>query len=198
MRRFGVESAVAPLVLAIAIATVHGQDQRGQPAGAAPAVQRPPETGPSAGADSKNFVNDMAIAGMAEVQLGNLATERAASSDVKAFGQMMASDHSKANEELKQVASQLTIQMPTQLDQKHRGLAEKLSKLQGAEFDREYMTAMVQGHQEVLGKLKARAGAPGAANAPGEPALAQWATKAVPTVQQHLERARDLRQKLTK
>ena len=109
----------------------------------------------------------MTIAGLAEVQLGKMATERAANADVKAFGQMMVKDHTQANNELKQLASQLKVQTPTELDQKHKELVDKLSKLQGSEFDREYMNAMVQGHQEVLGKLRARAEttlpAPGAA-----------------------------------
>ena len=109
----------------------------------------------------------MTIAGLTEVQLGKIATERAASADVKAFGQMMVKDHSQAGDELKQVASQLRIQPTTQLDQKHKDLVDKLSKLQGAEFDREYINAMAQGHQEVLGKVRARVEAkvpaPGAA-----------------------------------
>ena len=124
------------------------------------------------------FINEMAVAGMAEVQLGKLATERAANADVKAFGHMIVTDHSKAGDELKQIASQLKVQPPTQLDPKHRDLAERLSKLQGAAFDREYMDAMVQGPQEVLGKLRAQsvgshaAGAPGSGQ--GEQALTQW------------------------
>ena len=71
----------------------------------------------------------------------------------------MVKDHSAGNDELKQVASQLKIQPPTQLDQKHQEVVNKLSKLEGAAFDREYINAMVQGHQEALGKLRARADA---------------------------------------
>jgi len=107
----------------------------------------------------------MAVAGMAEVQLGQLASERASDAEVKAFGQMMVTDHSRANDELKQVASQLNVTLPTQLDSKHRDLAERLSKLRGADFDRQYMNAMVQGHQEVAAKLRTRAGNTGSASA---------------------------------
>jgi putative membrane protein len=174
-----------------------------------------------------------------------MASEKASNADVKAFGQMMVKDHSKAGDELKQVASQMNLQVPTQLDQKHKDLVDKLSKLNGAEFDREYMNAMVMGHQEVLGKLRARTEsavppAGGAANRTGggarEPdkglpgttsnsntpvaqdpatakaqsgkgattsgghgdALTQWAAKAKPTVQMHLDRAKELQQKVAK
>ena len=62
--------------------------------------------------------------------------------------------------------------------------------------------AMVQGHQEVLGKLRAQSAGAHAAGAPGggqgEQALTQWATKALPTVQQHLERAQELQKKVAK
>jgi putative membrane protein len=179
------------------------------------------------------------------VQLGKTATEKSANADVKAYGQMMVKDHSQASEELKQIAMQLNVQPPTQLDQKHKDLADKLSKLQGAEFDREYINAMVQGHQEVLGKLRARADAalpgahgaagehPGAGRAPeglpnttsntnkpvardsevaqsqtgrgattgrghGDEQLTQWAAKTLPKVQMHLDRARELQQKVAK
>jgi putative membrane protein len=148
----------------------------------------------------------MAIAGMAEVQLGKMAADRAASSEVKAFGELMVKDHSKAGDELKQVATELKIQPPAQLDQEHKNLADRLSKLSGAEFDRDYMTAMVKGHEEVLSKLKGKAGssrptdtAVGTTGADeGDRALTAWAVKALPVVEQHLQRARDIQQKVAK
>jgi putative membrane protein len=150
-------------------------------------------------ADSKAFVNDLTIAGLAEVQLGKLAAERASSADVKAFGQMMVKDHTQAANELKPIATELKVQQPTQLDQKHKDLADKLSKLKGSEFDREYINAMVSGHEEVAGKLRMRVETHTAANdatGSGEQKLTQWATMAIPTVQKHLEHARDLQKKV--
>jgi predicted outer membrane protein len=76
-----------------------------------------------------------------------------------------------------------------------------LSKLQGAEFDREYVTAMVHGHEEVPTPADRPAGAAavGTTGTPAtEQAVTQWATKTLPTVQQHLERARDLQKKVAK
>ena len=75
--------------------------------------------------------------------------------DVKAFGQMMVKDHTRANTEVTQIAKQLNVTPPTHLDMKHRELIDRLSKLKGAEFDREYVTAMVMGHEEVSAKLRA-------------------------------------------
>jgi putative membrane protein len=104
----------------------------------------------------KDFVRDAAIVNMAEIELGRLAAERGANPEVKKFGQMMIDDHTKAGDQLKSVASQHSIEVPSQLDDKHNKLRDKLSKLQGADFDREYMDAMVDGHQDVADKLESR------------------------------------------
>ena len=166
--------------------------------------------------DAREFITKMAIAGMAEVQLGKIASERGQDPDVKAFGQMMVTDHTRADEALKQVASQAGVQLPTQLDEKHRELADRLMKLQGREFDREYMKAMVEGHDEVHERLLQQAGwtstrndstrtdtsSPAAVGTsgsiPGDSDVRQWAMKTLPTVQQHLQRAREIRDKVEK
>ena len=137
--------------------TARPQGQTAQPK----EVTSRPGGGQSQGAassEAREFINHMAIAGLAEVQLGEMAAKQASSPDVKAFGQMMVTDHSQANKELARVASQLNVQLPTDLDEKHNSLKTKLSNLQGAEFDREYMNAMVEGHQEVASQLRAHAG----------------------------------------
>jgi putative membrane protein len=69
---------------------------------------------------------------------------------------MMVDDHTKAGDKLKPIASQHNIALATELDDKHRDLRDKLAKLQGAEFDREYMDAMVDGHEDVMDKLGSR------------------------------------------
>jgi len=99
--------------------------------------------------DVQQFVQQAAVAGMAEVQLGQLAQQRASNNQVKEFARMMVRDHTKANNELKQAAKGQNIQLPTQLDQKHQDLMQRLQQLRGADFDREYMSAMVDGHMEV-------------------------------------------------
>jgi putative membrane protein len=213
-------SAVATLTIAAWTGLGAAQATPGQTgAGRGPEVQTPaPGTAEAktGHAMPESFVHAIAVANMAEVQLGKLATERAASADVKAYGQMMVQDHSKAQDELKAIASRMKAEMPAQLDQKHRDLAAKLSTLSGDQFDREYLAAMVRGHEDVLATLKTRtgstpqgrgqgnAGAQGATTAEGrgigvsEQALDQWASKTQPVVQQHLERARELQKKLAR
>lgn len=157
--------------------------------------------------DSRLLVNDMTIVGMTEIQLGKMAAERASHADVKAFGQMMVKDHTEAGAELSRVAAQVKIVQPMEIDKKHAELVERLSKLQGSEFDRAYIAAMVEGHQTVVEKLKtwtmesrpeglAPAGDSKAADqargGPDEEAVTQWVMKTLPVVEKHLEQAREL------
>ena len=86
-------------------------------------------------AADKKFVMAAAQGGMAEVKLGELATKNGASESVKKFGQKMVDDHSKANEELKQVVSKEGITLPTDIDAKSKATMNRLAKLHGAAFD---------------------------------------------------------------
>ena len=157
--------------------------------------------------DSRLFINEMTIVGLTEVRLGQMAAERGERANVKAFGQMMVKDHSEANAELSRVAAEMKIVPPTEIDKKHGELVERLSKLNGAEFDRAYVMAMVEGHQAVAAQLREwttasrplgppPAGDPKAADlargGPNEEKLTEWAISALPIVEKHLERARTL------
>ena len=169
----------------------------------------------------KDFVNDLTIANLAEVELGKMATERSTNAEVKKFGQMMVDDHTAAGDKLKAVASQHNIPVPTALDDKHIELRDKLAKLQGADFDREYSSAMADGHEAVLDKLGSRvdkgdlakwktemadrisgkkveergqlvAVLPEKSDNPVTTSINQWAAEVYPTVQAHFEAAKTL------
>jgi putative membrane protein len=181
-------------------------------AGTAGASREPGATAPMARAnnadDANRFVEKMGHVGAAEIKLGQLAAERASHAEVKQFGRRMVAEHQKANSELKQVASKMSVTLPAQPDEKHQELADRLSKLKGAEFDREYMKAMVEGHEEVARELERHAGpaarpgersvgTTGDASAGANASLSAWASKTLPDVRQHLEQARQIQAKLT-
>jgi putative membrane protein len=176
-------------------------------------------------AADKDFVNDLAIAGMAEVELGKLALERSTNAEVKEFGQMMLDDHTQAGNTLKGIASAHNIPVPTDLDDEHRELRDKLAKLKGADFDREYMAAMVDGHEGVADQVESRidetklaewksqmsdrvagtkveersevtAVLPEKSDNAVTMAINQWAADAYPVVQAHLEAAKALATKV--
>jgi putative membrane protein len=104
----------------------------------------------------QNFVKDAAIAGMAEIELGRMAEQKGMDSNVKKFGQMMVTDHTKAGDALKSIATENRIEIPATVDDDHKDKAEKLSAKTGADFDHDYADMMVDGHQDFINKLESR------------------------------------------
>lgn len=162
----------------------------------------------AAGAGDRAFVEDMAEAGMAEVELGKAASERASNPEVKRFAQMMVRDHTKAGDELKRIASTHGVAAPAGIDDEHRELMGRLMQMRGAEFDHEYMKAMVEGHEDVIDRLQTRASEdrfgdnkgtvrPESSNNPTEAALNEWASNTLPVARQHLEEAKRINDSLT-
>jgi putative membrane protein len=103
----------------------------------------------SASADAA-FMRQAAADGMAEVEHGRLAAKQASAADVRQFGQRMVDDHSKANDELKSLASKKGVTLPAELEGKHKAMQEKLAKLKGPEFDKTYMAHMVDAHEQAV------------------------------------------------
>jgi putative membrane protein len=133
--------------------------------------------------DDANFLKEAAQGGMAEVELGKMAAVRGSSKQVKDFGERMQKDHTKANEELKKLASSKGVQIPTELDRKHKSASERLAKLSGDEFDREYMKVMVDDHRETLEKFQREA------DKGKDPDVKKFASEQVPILKKHLELA---------
>jgi putative membrane protein len=154
---------------------------------------------------ARQFAEQAMAANVAEIKLGELAKSHAQNAAVKQFAQMMVTDHTKAKNELKQAVKGQGIEEPTQLDAKHQALYDKLSGLKGADFDREYITAMVDGHRDVKDMLDDRADQPGIAkgtagrtsdNSQLDAAVNQWATRTLPAVSQHLQKAEQISKQL--
>ena len=106
--------------------------------------------------DDGDFVKDVALKGMAEIELSRMALARTTSPDVRAFAQMMVDAHESSASALKDVVSGQGIEWPSQLDDKQKEKGDDLAKKQGLDFDREYMDAMVHGHQDLAAKLESR------------------------------------------
>ena len=112
-----------------------------------------------AGADVRSdddFVRDVAAKNMAEIELSRLALINATDANIKVFAQQLIADHGAAANKLKNVVAGQSIAWPDHLDDAHRKVADELSKKQGADFEREYLKAMVDGHQDLAAKLESR------------------------------------------
>ncbi len=129
------------------------------------------------------FIKKAAGGGMAEVELGRLATEKASNPDVKQFGQRMVDDHSKANDQLKQVAAEKHVTLPTSISAKDKATKAKLEALSGDQFDRAYMEDMVKDHKQDVAEFQK------ASKSASDPQIKDWASQTLPTLQDHLKEA---------
>jgi putative membrane protein len=149
----------------------------------------PATTAPATGSDTE-FVNTVAMDGMAEVELGRLAVQKAKSPEVKQFAQRMVADHSKANVELKQLASNKNVTLPAEPNAQQKADKDRLAKLSGAEFDREYMTMMTAGHDKAVAAFEAEA------RNGKEVDVKAWSNKTLPTLREHQTLAKQIAAKV--
>jgi putative membrane protein len=136
-----------------------------------------------------SFAIKAAQGGLTEVKLGQLAAQKAADPDVKAFGQHMVDDHTKANEQLKAIAQEKGMTLPTDINAKQQATYNKLSKLSGAEFDTAYIKDMVSDHEEDV-KDFSRESSRGK-----DEKIKGFATQTLPVLQGHLDKVKGLQGK---
>jgi putative membrane protein len=134
----------------------------------------------------EQFVKEASAGGLAEVSLGMLAGQRASNPAVRQFGQRMVQDHTRANRDLLRLADQKRWAVAREMDQKARELQDKLVRLQGADFDREYMEAMVKDHEHDASVFKDET-----KNAKDND-LRRWVDQTTPVIEEHLKLARQI------
>ena len=138
----------------------------------------------------EKFAMEAAAGGMEEVQLGQLAAQKGASDEVRQFGQRMVDDHTKANEDLMQVASGKGWTLPTALDAKQQAEVQKLSALTGEAFDREYVKMMVKDHKKDVSEFQKES------TRGTDAEIKSFATRTLPTLQEHLRMIQRINDKM--
>jgi putative membrane protein len=139
-----------------------------------------------AAGSAEDFIKDAAQGNMAEMAMGRMAETKAQSADVKQFAQKLVTDHGKAQDQLGQVAQKQNVTLPKELADKHRQDAQRLEKMQGAEFDRAFMAHMVQDHQKDVQKYQQ------AQKDIKDQQVTAYITATLPVLQQHLTMAQKL------
>jgi putative membrane protein len=143
-----------------------------------------PDTARASKSPDNTFVMKAANGGMMEVELGNYAQSNAADQRVKNFGSMMVRDHSKANMELKSIATQKSIRTPETMDEKHQSHTLDMKKKKGADFDKDYMNMMVNDHNKDIDEFKK------AEKEVHDKDLRDFITRTIPVLQTHLDSAK--------
>ncbi|HWR15912.1 MAG TPA: DUF4142 domain-containing protein [Terriglobales bacterium] len=164
----------------------HGKTHKGSTSKAASSSETSSSAGAASGslsAADKKFVMKAAEGGLTEVQLGQLAAQKGQSDDVKKFGQRMVDDHGKANDQLKQLAEQKGVTLPTEPSAKDKAEADRLSKLSGDQFDKAYMRHMVMDHKKDVAEFKKES------TTAKDSDVKNFATQTLPTLEDHLKQA---------
>jgi putative membrane protein len=141
-------------------------------------------------ANDQNFVAQAVQAGMAEVELSKIAMTKSTNEDVRTLAGLMVREHSQANEELTGLVKGHDIDVPSTLDAKHQETVTELTAKSGADFDAAYVKQMVEDHAEAVPFFRAAASANDLS-----PALANFAYRTVPVLEEHKQMADELQTK---
>ena len=149
------------------------------------AVPACPQAGAISGSDQQ-FVNTAAQTDMTEAHVGQMAQDRGASQGVKDFGQTLVTDHTSDYTQLSTIVAKDGGTVPKGLDAAHDRMIAPFDRLKGAAFDHKFAQEMVMGHTKAIAEYRREA-------KDGQNAdIKAYANQALPTLEKHLQMARDL------
>jgi putative membrane protein len=134
----------------------------------------------------RKFIEKAAGGGMFEVQAGQLASTRAKSPDVKSYAGMLVDQHTKANDELTQLANAKGVELPAAPPRAMRSEIEQLGKKNGDDFDKEFVKVAIKDHKQDIKDFEK------ASKDVKDPEVKAWATKTLPVLKEHLAQAQKL------
>jgi putative membrane protein len=156
----------------------------------APAERDIAGSGEAGSGRDEDFVKDVASGGLMELELARLAQQNAQSVRVKNFAAMIVKEHTKANEELRTIASNKNFTFPAAMENTDNSKINDLQEERGADFDRKFMDQMVDDHEKNVDKFKRQA------ENGSDPELKAFATKILPVLIAHQDSARIIKDAL--
>ena len=131
------------------------------------------------------FIKKAIEGNLAEVAVGQLAQQKGSSDGVKSFGRQLETDHSTANQKAISVATSLNVMPPGEPNKQQKEIHQKLSRLSGAAFDREFVKNMVTDHKKDIAEYEKEA------KRQNDPA-ATYASETLPTLHNHMQMVQSL------
>jgi len=171
----------APLVAAPAVSFAQS----------APRSSAPPSAGVNHSAsstDAKDFLTEAMQGDASEVKMGQLAEKNGGSAEMKEFGKTLVTDHTKAGDQVKAAAKQAGLTLKDAPSSEAQKDYDKLAKLKGADFDKEFAHMSVEDHQKDIAKFQKQADAK---NGP----ISDLAQQQLPVLKKHLQMAQSLQSK---
>jgi len=141
---------------------------------------------PAGGEGDKDFLAKAIAAQIAEIKLAELADRQAQSAEVKGFAKHMITDHTKLRDQLLDRAKAMKLAVVQGLEKDYKDKMERLSKLEGADFDKQYMAEMVKDHQKALKDFEAQS------KSAQDQELRRVLTDALPRIREHLKHAQQV------
>jgi putative membrane protein len=129
------------------------------------------------------FIRHAGSSNLMEIRLGQVAQSRASNSTVRQFGQRMVDDHTRMQNQLTALVSSTGVPFTAAMDSRHQRQVSRIEQLSGAEFDRAYMQAMIQGHQEDVNQFQTQS------QSARSTQIRNLASSSLPVLQQHLSLA---------
>jgi putative membrane protein len=207
MKRVLVLTAAAAAALSLAACQKQANNpnasegaQTGNPGQTQPVNEAQDKTGAAVGEVSANtmgamstdaFVSNASQSDMYEIEAAKIAQQRSKNADVKAFATMMVKDHTAMSNEMKPLIAAAGQKPSADLDQRRKGFLDNLKAAPAADFDKTYIDQQVAGHQEALDLMK------GYADHGSDAGLKGGASKAIPKVQEHLDKAKSIQASLS-
>ena len=159
------------------------------------------------------FLNQAMEMNTAEVQVGEMAMSKAQDSRVRDFAEIIVRDHNQAldkirmlrDDRLKSTTAPNNSKRDVQINAEHKRLSDRLSKLSGADFDREFMAAMVREHRAAIRAFELHSHAHGYGRNSNTSSnvdyakdtdTAAFATETLPTLRQHLDKAEQIQREM--
>lgn len=136
------------------------------------------------------FTMEAASAGTMEVKLSEIARQKASSSQVKAYAEMIVTEHTQASAELKALAGRKNIALPPDMKEDHLEQYEKLAQADEKDFDKEYLDAMIDQHKKDIDDFE------DCAEGASDQELKQWCAQKLTTLRKHLQQAEGIRENL--
>jgi len=135
---------------------------------------------------ASQFLTEAMKGDNSEVRVGKLAQDKGSSQGVKDFGKMLADDHGKHKDQVAQVAMALNVPATDETKAEADAVYGKLQGLSGAEFDKEFVSAMIDDHKKDIDAYQQEAGSGDAAQ------VTDLAKQTLPTLKKHLQTAQSL------
>ena len=143
-------------------------------------------SGALADSPDSSFLKNAAEGGMSEVELGQLAQQKAVNPAVKDFGAMMVRDHTAANEKLKAVAASKQVSLPDSPSLMQKASKAKLDMMSGDSFDKSYVKGMIDDHKADIREFQKEA------TEGQDPQVKSFAIATLPTLKMHLQKIQSI------